>query len=406
MAIDWGRVARGVGTGYLGAKIANTEANDKLNANIIERAGLNFYEKTLPEWQKKEKIREKEFKQVSSFFESDDAANWFADQGYITGDGTALANITEVLKAKKLDARTFKKDFKWEGSTYEGRKAERVSSIQDREKTIMGLTSGSSKIGNMTAELLLDKQETMTDAGTGAAVDTAVETQPATIPGTPIVPIQERSTMEQDVSSGTLFTSKGADVKGTQARYKHIVNAVNELGGYTENIVWGEGGTLNLNLFGERRNEAGAHIALANKLTITKPEEYNQYNAAPAAEQWLNTITVQPFKNIANELKLTYDTGATGGNKANAIMGDVGSVIDANKTLANGLTINSTILQTLDLIPLGPSGEPNNAVLSRFIENIPKQLEITIGGDTQNYKQYMSNLIGMRNSGFWSNYKG
>jgi len=88
------------------------------------------------------------------------------------------------------------------------------------------------------------------------------------------------------------------------------------------------------------------------------------------------------------------------------MMGDIGSVIDANKTLANGLTINSTILQTLDLIPLGPSGEPNNAVLSRFIENIPKQLEITIGGDTQNYKQYMSNLIGMRNSGFWSNYKG
>ena len=48
MAIDWGRMARGVATGYLGAKIANTEANDKLNANIIERAGLNFYENTLP----------------------------------------------------------------------------------------------------------------------------------------------------------------------------------------------------------------------------------------------------------------------------------------------------------------------------------------------------------------------
>ena len=31
MAIDWSRVARGVGTGYLSAKIANTEANDKMN---------------------------------------------------------------------------------------------------------------------------------------------------------------------------------------------------------------------------------------------------------------------------------------------------------------------------------------------------------------------------------------
>ena len=402
MAIDWGRMAMGIGTGYLGAKIANTEANDKLNANIIEQAGLNFYTNTLPAHQKTEKMIEKEFKQVASMW-GQDFANAAADEGWITGDGNSFNNISSILKTKNID-KSFFKDKKF--STFAERKKGRVEDIQNREKTIMGLTSGSSKIGNMTAELLLDKQETMTDAGTGAAVDTAVETQPATIPGTPIVPIQERSTMEQDVSSGTLFTSKGADVEGAQARYKHIANAVNELGGYTENIVWGEGGTLNLNLFGERRNEAGAHIALANKLTITKPEEYNQYNAAPAAKQWLDSITVQPFKNIANELKLTYDTGATGGNKADAIMGDIGNVVDANTTLGTGLTINDTILQTLDLIPSGPSGEANQAVLARFIENIPKQLEITVGGKTENYKQYLSNLIGIRNSGFWSNYKG
>ena len=31
MAIDFGRMARGIATGYLGAKIANTEANDTNN---------------------------------------------------------------------------------------------------------------------------------------------------------------------------------------------------------------------------------------------------------------------------------------------------------------------------------------------------------------------------------------
>jgi|TARA_Y100000296_G_scaffold50413_1_gene57749 hypothetical protein len=403
MAIDWGRVAKGVTTGYLSAKIANTEANDKMNANIIEKAGINFYTNRMPEFYKTEKMIEKEFKQISSMW-GQDFANAAADEGWITGDGNSFNNIASILKTKNIDKNFYKgKKF----STFAERKTGRLEGIQSEERMIKELSTGSSKIGPTTIKSQIEGLGTVDTAAVDtAAVDTAVETQPANIPGTPIVPIQERSTMEQDVSSGTLFTSKGADVKGTQARYKHIANAVNELGGYTENIVWGEGGTLNLNLFGERRNEAGAHIALANKLTITKPEEYNQYNAAPAAEQWLNTITVQPFKNIANELKLTYDTGATGGNKADAMMGDIGSVIDANKTLANGLTINSTILQTLDLIPLGPSGEPNNAVLSRFIENIPKQLEITIGGDTQNYKQYMSNLIGMRNSGFWSNYKG
>ena len=56
MAIDFGRMARGVATGYLSAKIANTEANDKMNANIIEAAGLKFHQETYPEYLKKEEI--------------------------------------------------------------------------------------------------------------------------------------------------------------------------------------------------------------------------------------------------------------------------------------------------------------------------------------------------------------
>ena len=129
MAIDWGRMAMGIGTGYLGAKIANTEANDKLNANIIEQAGLNFYTNTLPAHQKTEKMIEKEFKQVASMW------------------GQDFAN------AKNID-KSFFKDKKF--STFAERKAIRTGDIQNREKTIMGLTSGSSKIGNMTAELLVD----------------------------------------------------------------------------------------------------------------------------------------------------------------------------------------------------------------------------------------------------------
>ena len=50
MAIDWGRVAKGVTTGYLSAKIANTEANDALQADIIRAAGLEYHTKTRPEF--------------------------------------------------------------------------------------------------------------------------------------------------------------------------------------------------------------------------------------------------------------------------------------------------------------------------------------------------------------------
>jgi len=57
MAIDFGRIARGVATGYIGQKLANTAANDAMKGRIIERAGINFYENTLPEFQKREKNR-------------------------------------------------------------------------------------------------------------------------------------------------------------------------------------------------------------------------------------------------------------------------------------------------------------------------------------------------------------
>ena len=76
MAIDWGRMARGVATGYLGAKIANTEANDKLNANIIEAAGLRFHEKTYPEWEEKEKNRKNAYNTLAQLY-GEDAAEYF-----------------------------------------------------------------------------------------------------------------------------------------------------------------------------------------------------------------------------------------------------------------------------------------------------------------------------------------
>ena len=402
MAIDFGRMARGVATGYLSAKIANTEANDKMNGEIHKAAGVNFYTNRLPEFYKTEKMIEKEFKQIASAYNID-FANAAAEQGWITGDGNAFNNISNILKSKKIDKDFFKgRKF----STYEERKAERLEGIQNEERVITGLTTGSSKIGPMTVKSQLE-------GITKGATTTDIETVP---PGTPAdgsvraaqeegmpAPIQIQSTQEKVAGSDTLFTSKAPSVEGTQARYKHIANAVNELGGYTENIVWGEGGNLNLNLFGERRNEAGAHIALANRLTITNPQEYNQYNAAPAAKQWLDAVTVQPFENLATELKLKYKTGNT---KLNATFGTPGSTLDVSTALKSGATINDTIISALDRIPSGPSGEASEAVLARFIENIPDELTITTAdGKTENYKQHMSNLMGMRNSIFWTNFK-
>ena len=57
MAIDFGRVARGVATGYLQAKIRNTEANDALKAETLSRVGATLIGETIPNAIEAEKIR-------------------------------------------------------------------------------------------------------------------------------------------------------------------------------------------------------------------------------------------------------------------------------------------------------------------------------------------------------------
>ena len=176
MAIDWGRVARGVGTGYLSAKIANTEANDMMNADIIKRAGLNFYENTLPEFQKKETSRKETYGKVSAQYGSD-VAEYMDQNGFIVGDASDYKNIVTLLGSNDGINETKLKAYleATSAGTYTERAEKRVTSIQDREKTIMNLTSGSSKIGNMTAELLVDGGKEIPTAATETITTPAVE---------------------------------------------------------------------------------------------------------------------------------------------------------------------------------------------------------------------------------------
>jgi len=176
MAIDWGRVARGVGTGYLSAKIANTEANDEMNANIIEKAGLNFYETTLPNFQENEKSRKATYAKISAQY-GPDVAEYMDQNDFIVGDASDYKNIVTLLGSNDGMNETRLKAYleATSAGTYTERAEKRVTGIQDREKTIMGLTSGSSKIGNMTAELLVDGGKEIPTAATETVTTPAVE---------------------------------------------------------------------------------------------------------------------------------------------------------------------------------------------------------------------------------------
>lgn len=150
MAIDFGRAARGIATGYLGAKIANTEANDRLKEDIIRQSGENFYNNTLPEFQKREKNRENTYNQVSKVY-GNDVAEYMDQAGFMTGLSTDFETINEMLSENDNFNRDKLKAYLEgvDGGTYASRKEKRFSSMADQEKFVMGnLTKN--QLGSMT----------------------------------------------------------------------------------------------------------------------------------------------------------------------------------------------------------------------------------------------------------------
>ena len=161
MAIDFGRMARGVATGYLSAKIANTEANDRLKEDIIKQAGDNFYNNTLPEFQKREKNRENTYNQVSKIY-GNDVAEYFDQGGFITGQANDFTTINDMLSENDNFNRDKLKAYleSVEGGSYASRKEKRFQSIADQEKFVMGnLTKNGFGVNTLMSQLGRDTTE-------------------------------------------------------------------------------------------------------------------------------------------------------------------------------------------------------------------------------------------------------
>jgi len=164
MAINFGKLVQGVATGYMGQSLATDKANDEMKGRIIERAGLNFYENTLPAFEKKEKSRKETYDKLSSKF-GVDVAEYFGQNNSITGDANDYKNILiELGDNPEIKADQLKTYLEATDSSYTKRATKRFDAIKEREKTIMGLTTGDSKIGTMTAQLQIPENEPVTGA--------------------------------------------------------------------------------------------------------------------------------------------------------------------------------------------------------------------------------------------------
>ena len=95
MAIDFGRAARGIATGYLTAKVADTAAQDELNRNFILQATDQYFNVDKPNFVADEKKRTSNIELISTKL-SPVYANYADARGLTTDDTNTKIFIDSI----------------------------------------------------------------------------------------------------------------------------------------------------------------------------------------------------------------------------------------------------------------------------------------------------------------------
>ena len=158
MAIDFGRLAQGVTTGYLQAKIRNTEANDALKAETLSRVGATLIGETIPNAVAAEEERRNNYNMLASKYSPNFAE--VADVSGYTLDAASMKKLEEDLEANNLNEEALKNaNFETDFNT---RYNQRVESAQSKYGTILKQlgVDGIGSLGYNTVEALVKPMET------------------------------------------------------------------------------------------------------------------------------------------------------------------------------------------------------------------------------------------------------
>jgi len=164
---------RGILMGYGTAAIKDKEAKDNAKMEIVKAAGLDYVTNQLPAHKKTEANRALAYNQLSSIFDSEQAADYFDSNGFITGDGKDVERITKMVEGKNIKLDAFKNYIPTEnyGDRYNQRQTDFESRFDGVKKTFTMQAGG---LGPSTIDGLLTKPEgdmTRTEEVTTPAVE-------------------------------------------------------------------------------------------------------------------------------------------------------------------------------------------------------------------------------------------
>jgi hypothetical protein len=360
MGINFGRMAQGLATGYLGAAIKDKEAKDNARMEVVKAAGIDFETNIKPAHQKEMKLFEADYNMVAKIH-GKEIANLFGDTPGFFGTGKGLDSVNEVLKQQDIDKNDLK-NFKF--STFEERNSKRISAFDKKQSAINAIT-GIGGTGPKVAEMQLEGfGEAKPSDGTTIPAPVDMGTIEKEVEGTSDT--TQDTPINQDVS--TLFTPKVAE-RGVESKFENIKKNVVEQYGYGETVQMANG-SLEFKMVGSKRNEANAHIALAENFSKNRPD-INQIEASALAKQELDSQVLTPFKIIESSMKdMKYFPGD--GETGKAILGDINTKIDSTTSKIGDKSIYDFIVDIYDndLLQDG-KGNINKPVFDKFLENLP-----------------------------------
>ena len=361
MGINFGRMAQGLATGYLGAAIKDKEAKDNARMEVVKAAGIDFETNIKPAHQKEMKLFESDYNMVATVH-GEEIANLFGDQPGFFGTGKGLDNVNSILEKKNITKDDIK-NFKF--STFEERKTKRISEFDKKQSAINAIT-GIGGTGPKVAEMQLEGfGEAKPSDGTTIPAPVDMGTMEKEVEGTSDT--TQDTPINQDVS--TLFTPKAAE-RGVESKYSQVVKAIEEQNGYADTMSIGADGQANFT-WGPKRKIAAAHAQFATML-LDKDKTLDQNTAASAAKKYLVFYTEKPFKELETipELKgSVYQPG----DGIKSIYSNAGK-IDINSVKYKDISIRDYILDKIDNLPTTRGGNINEAIFQKFVENVPENL--------------------------------
>ena len=285
---------RGILTGFGMAAIKDKEAKDNAKMEVVKAAGLDYHTNQLPEHKKAEANRASAYNQLTTILGSEEAADYFDANGFITGDGKDVERIQKMLEDKGIKPNAFKDYIPT--SNYSDRYKQRQSDFESRfdvvKKTFDMQGSG---VGPSTIKGLLTKEAgdmTRTEEVTTPAVEPQqIEGTPIMTSGTPertetITTEIPRTTADSAMSeffvskTGVLDIGKTSDIEKAAANFR----------GFGEGMTTDALGNTTLNIMGNKAVELAAFKSVMNdvaKQYVTEDDKVSLSLTAEAANKKL-----------------------------------------------------------------------------------------------------------------------